>query len=514
MSIDQTPGHVFVTRGDLTALACDAWLVPTDASLAIEEPWRSAVGDLAVTPPRGWSDDGLRAIPLQRSGPAEPVPWLVNVGGTSATSPEWHIQGVRDWILGASRALQGTEPLHGRARHLLALPVVGTGHGGAADAKGEITQWLVAALVEEAARHHVDVALVTHTAHAFAAAHEARRRLDIPPVGLTPELVDLAVSLATEARQGRLVLFLGAGIGKGAGLPMWSDLVDQLARDAGMSDDERERLAMLADPLDRARIVEGRLATRKVEIGSAIALRFSGLRRTSLAHTLLSSLPITESATTNYDTLFEQAREAAGRGVAVLPYDSAAGADGWLLKMHGSVDHPEDIVLTRDDYLGYAEQRAALKGIVQALLITRHMLFVGFSLTDPTFHQVVHDVRRAVRRSSGPPAPFGTAVMFDPDPMLSELWRSDIDIIGVGGETAEPGRQLEIFLDHLLSQASTNSAHVLDPSYEGLLSESEIALRDALLKLAGAGDGVAGDAPAWSIVRRMLDDLGGTPGPG
>ena len=28
MSIDQTPGHVFVIRGDLTALACDAWLVP------------------------------------------------------------------------------------------------------------------------------------------------------------------------------------------------------------------------------------------------------------------------------------------------------------------------------------------------------------------------------------------------------------------------------------------------------------------------------------------------------
>lgn len=514
MSIDQTPGHVFVTHGDLTALACDAWLVPTDAVLAIEEPWRSSVDGLPATLPHGWSDDGLRVSPLGPPGPAEPVPWLVNVGGTSVTSPEWHIQGVRDWILGASRALQGTEPLHGRARHLLALPVVGTGYGGAADAKGDITRWLVAALVEEASRRQVDVVLVTHTAHAFAAAQESRRRLGIAPVGLTPELVDLAVSLATDARQGRLVLFLGAGIGKGAGLPLWSDLVDQLARDAGMSDDERVQLAMLADPLDRARLVEVRLAARKVEIGSAIALRFSGLRRTSLAHTLLASLPVTESATTNYDTLFEEARAAAGRRVAVLPYETAAGADGWLLKMHGSVDHPGDIVLTRDDYLGYAEQRAALKGIVQALLITRRMLFVGFSLTDPTFHQVVHDVRRAVRQSSGPPAPFGTALMFDPDPMLSELWQSDIDIVGVGGETADPGRQLEIFLDHLLAQASTNSAHLLDPSYAGLLSENEIALRNALRKLAGAGDGAARDAPAWSIVRRMLDDLGDKPDPG
>ena len=291
MSIDQTPGHVFVIRGDLTALACDAWLVPTDAALVIEEPWRSAVGDLPVTLPHGWSDDGQRVIPPERRGPAAPMPWLVNVGGTSVTSPEWHIQGVRDWIFAASRALQGTTRLYGRARHLLALPVVGTGHGGAVDAKGEITQLLVAALADEATRHRVDVALVTNNAHAFAAAQSARRRLDIAPVGLTPTLVDLAVSLAIDASQGQLVLFLGAGIGTGAGLPLWSDLVDQLARDAGMSDEEQVQLGKLADPLDRARIVEGRLAARKVEIGSAIALRFSGLRHTSLAHALLRRAP-------------------------------------------------------------------------------------------------------------------------------------------------------------------------------------------------------------------------------
>ena len=27
MTVSRTPGHVFVTRGDLTALACDGWLV-------------------------------------------------------------------------------------------------------------------------------------------------------------------------------------------------------------------------------------------------------------------------------------------------------------------------------------------------------------------------------------------------------------------------------------------------------------------------------------------------------
>ena len=90
-----------------------------------------------------------------------------------------------------------------------------------------------------------------------------------------------------------------------------------------------------------------------------------------------------------------------GKDIAVLPYMDAGAAsasgDPWLLKMHGCVTHPEDIVLTRyfnydwnamghciyinmmwrEDYIRYHERRQALAGIVQAFLITKHMLFIG-----------------------------------------------------------------------------------------------------------------------------------------
>ena len=49
---------------------------------------------------------------------------------------------------------------------------------------------------------------------------------------------------------------------------------------------------------------------------------------------------------------------------------------------------------------------------------------------------------------------------------------------------------------------------MLDPSYAGLLSESEIALRDGLHRLASADDGAADGAPAWPLVRKLLKDLG------
>ncbi len=68
------PAHVFVTSADLTRLACDDWLLPTDQGLHVREyfvkhlreraPKRSG-RVLDVAPPDGWSDNGVRAIRTQ-----------------------------------------------------------------------------------------------------------------------------------------------------------------------------------------------------------------------------------------------------------------------------------------------------------------------------------------------------------------------------------------------------------------------------------------------------------------
>src|SRR5205814_2080317 len=94
----------------------------------------------------------------------------------------------------------------------------------------------------------------------------------------------------------------------------------------------------------------------------------------------------------------------------------------WLLKMHGCVTRPDEIVLTREDYLRYDMRRQALAGIVQALLITHQMLFIGFSLTDDNFHRIVDAVRRAVHTRDT----LGTALMLQRDPLLEDLWARDV----------------------------------------------------------------------------------------
>jgi hypothetical protein len=66
--------------------------------------------------------------------------------------------------------------------------------------------------------------------------------------------------------------------------------------------------------------------------------------------------------------------------------------------MHGCVTTPEEIVLTKSHYIRYAERYAALAGIVQASLLTKHLLFVGFSFDDDNFQRIYDPVRKAKRR--------------------------------------------------------------------------------------------------------------------
>jgi len=522
---------VFISQGDVTKLACDAWLLPTDVRLHVTEGWRKSRsveslcdprGFLRIDPPDGWLEGRIRAFELELTAAADGAPrvWAVNVA--SAAEPEWAAQSAREWLRAYARSPRaGAEPAYGRSRPLLALPLVGTGEGGAHDVKGEVLRALVRELTVEADALELDAVLVTRGDRALAAAQRAREQvLDDPTKGLPNPWCELsstaqacAGKLADRIRNGDLVLFLGAGVSRAAGLPSWTELLERLAGEADLDKEERDALREL-NALDVARALATRLGGHE-RLTNLIAKWFAGTHA-SLAHYLLATLPVREMATTNYDELFEAAAEGVGRPVAMLPYGKVSEQRRWLLKMHGTVSCPKDIVLTRDDYLRYAERRAALAGIVQALLITRHMLFVGFSLSDDNFHRVVHDVRNAI---GGPddrpePEPFGTALTLEEKPLVDSLWKGDVQFVNVGGETNEgnavAARRVEIFLDLLLARTSDPSAYLLDQSFDGVLTDADRALREALRRLKAelAGteswDAAAAD-PVHELLRRMGD---------
>jgi len=325
-----------------------------------------------------------------------------------------------------------------------------------------------------------------------------------------------ALALAQRAGRGELVLFLGAGASAGAGLPDWNGLLQDLARAAGVQPDapEWKRLAVL----DQAALLQRRLPEQ--EMTKQIAKRMT-CPEAALQHFLLASLPVDEVITTNYDDLFELA---SGAGtVSVLPHAPRHGVDRWLLKMHGCVGRPSDIVLTREDYLRYEQRRVALTGIVQAMLLTRHMLFVGFSLNDEDFHKVADAVRRARDPDERNRSQFGTVLKLAREPYVEELWRDELGFVSMGGELPadqgdadrrrtfmERGRKLEIFLEFILAHAPVDPAHFLASRFSGTLTDGERILRNRLVDLIKQLPPEAQTGPAWQRICDALRRLGGT----
>lgn len=170
-----------------------------------------------------------------------------------------------------------------------------------------------------------------------------------------------------------------------------------------------------------------RLRERGESIGNATAAILESRRHYALAHSLLAALPVREAITTNYDHLFEDAwKQSDPSGLSVLPGEIRPNTRRWLLKMHGCVSDPERIVLTRSSYTRYDEHLPALTGMVQAFLVTRHVLFVGFSLADDNFHRIVDAVRR-LRHSAGSRDRFGTALTLGNGGLAEVLWEHDLE---------------------------------------------------------------------------------------
>lgn len=518
-------GHVFIVHSDIRKLFCDAWLLPCDVRARPDRHWLEWPPGAAAAAPRrelpgDWHPEGRRTLKLAGWPDGYPQPWLTNVGADKVRSLDWFIQGAVQFIDEAARDLVARGACGGpRPRPLLALPVVGTGYGGAESLAGDVVRLLVPALTESARRHQLDIALVAYDEHTFAAAQAYRRvRMDSWRE-LPAALRGHADRLAALAARGELVLFLGAGVSTGANLPLWGEMLEQLAREVGIRDAELLALRRL-DYLDQSHILEQRCGGEDI-LRERIAAAMQR-HHFALGHALLASLPISEIVTTNYDQLFEMAFTSAGhRTLAVLPHAPLQGAVGWLLKMHGSVEHPRDIVLTRRDYMRYDEQRAALAGIVQAQLLTKKMIFVGFSMNDANFLRIADTVRRALRvpqASSRESQSFGVALALTRNPLLEELWRNDLDWIAMedtpeGPPTwlREAARRLDIFLDYLLAQASSTTAHLLDHRFDGVLSDPERALRSALEAFLVSVPPAAQQAPAWAQIEALIGQLGGLP---
>jgi len=505
-------GHLFVAHGDLTKLACDAVLIPCDDEGWVTPAWRS------LLPPGLWQDEGSGWFRLPNTPDADGIVRLPDVDKRKVcafASMDWVATDPADVVERLWHAVNTVSTdlpaLGGRAVPLVGLPLAGTGEGGLADRRGEVIDKLLDKHRALGRSLDCDVALILHERQDFAAVQARRRPEDWPRDVLSERLREKADHLGGLARAGQLSLFLGSGVSRPVGLPDWNELLERLARAAANID----KPCGLTPEAAASRIKSALpIATYHHELKKAL-----DSQRHGIGHALLASLPVTQMVTTNFDPCMELALEGAlgADEFRVLIRQAADSSKPWLLKLNGDIGDPDSIVLTTEDFRRHSVENRALHGVVQGLLLTSHLLFVGFSFTDKSFLRLAESVTRVLRKARGtsPNEQTNTAIALTPDD-LKHVGYQDLDILKMSdhvANTPEAGRLLEIFLDRLCWKAiSVNdraAEYLLDDRYLSSLTAEDKELRAALLRLvADTSPDVKSKSPGWKRIEAVLYDLG------
>lgn len=196
---------------------------------------------------------------------------------------------------------------------------------------------------------------------------------------------DIPELLIKEIADGNCAVFVGAGLSMGGGLPGWEELIASLRETLGCQQG--------TDPLIVAQVYQAKYGRRAL-VEHIISKTDTTKRKPTDCHLRLALLPIQTWITTNYDDFIERTLKLVGkpfRKVVIgkdLPYVKADEIP--VIKLHGDREHQDTIAITQQDCYTRFENRmfALLKDHLSSLLAMKTLLFVGYSVSDPDFHQV------------------------------------------------------------------------------------------------------------------------------
>jgi hypothetical protein len=278
-------------------------------------------------------------MPLRADARPHGVVVVVAAGGP-ATAEDKAAIAARAAIDEAVRRLR--DEVGEKGRLLIALPAFRIGMGGDRDQQLRSARAQIASAREALTRPPgVDVTFLGYTPAIYRVFLEARR---LEP-GTPRPGPEIPPALERSLIDGECVLFVGAGLSRGAGLPDWGSLVARMAEELGLA------THVGLDYLDLAQWYREKLGDDAP--GRLVAATFADPDpppKPTLAHYLAMSLPASFVITTNYDDLLERTLSALKRyPVTVVDQAEVAGtggADGMhLVKLHGEAVRPDRIVL-------------------------------------------------------------------------------------------------------------------------------------------------------------------------
>jgi hypothetical protein len=271
--------------------------------------------------------------------------------------------------------------------------------------------------------------------------------------------------LARAIRERRVILFAGAGLSAGLGLPSWQDFIGRLGTELGF--DPKKFLSLSTDFRSLAEYY-------CLEKGSLDGLRERMVREWAIADDKLAASDVYRLVvrlgfpliyTTNYDDLLERAFELHGVpfNKVTTAKDIASGDPGvaTIVKFHGDLADGA-LVLTETDYfrrLGFEEP---LDIQLMADALRRGILFLGYSASDVNLRLLLFRLRQIwSHRDAVESRPRSYIVMTRPDRIQQRILDSwgVTPLITSREELDDESVALASFLERLAGREAASRLH-------------------------------------------------------
>ena len=188
--------------------------------------------------------------------------------------------------------------------------------------------------------------------------------------------------LAEELRDGKLIVFVGAGVSMNSKLPSWNELIRDYAEKLGMIKEDEYRSFNAEETLDIPEIYYDKFG--KIKYYEILEKRFSDRKYLpNSIHKSLKKMDLNYIITTNYDKLIEE--EFKNKNIYdiitkdnELPYSKTNKA---IIKMHGDLKN-RNVVLKKSDYDNYEKNFPLISTFIKGLFTSNTILFIGYSLND------------------------------------------------------------------------------------------------------------------------------------
>lgn len=220
-------------------------------------------------------------------------------------------------------------------------------------------------------------------------------------------MIDWPESLVQELAAKRAIIFIGAGISSGSVSrinpdvrpPTWNKLLESAGERFKRADGEFIKKLLDSDKLlDAAEVIFHGVPPadkRNFFVGQFAAPDFLP----SKCHAAIQGINPKIVITTNYDQIYEKQCDAllAGRGYSVKKFNDAdlldcvRSSDNLIIKAHGCISSPGNLILNRSDYYSLKKQNAGFYSVLDGLLTVSTVLFLGCSMSDPDIQLVLEN---------------------------------------------------------------------------------------------------------------------------